>query len=47
MAKQNDGCLGCATIMLSIPIMGVGCLAFILIVGLFFELVKWIFTSLF
>ncbi|AAX91336.1 ORF133 [Staphylococcus phage 37] len=47
MEKQNDGCLGCATLLLSIPIMGMGCLALLILIGLFFELMKWIFTSIF
>lgn len=47
MKNLSDGCLGCVTAMLSLPILGMGCLALMLMIGLIFEFMKWIFTLIF
>ncbi len=47
MKNQNDGCMGCVSVMLSLPVLGLGCLYLILVIGLIFEFMKWVFTLLF
>lgn len=47
MAKQNDGCTNFYTCLLAIPVMGIGCLGFIFVIMIIWEILKWIVTSIF